>query len=432
MKSDPTDEKLAELLERAAPPLCQEARERALGQMAKGAVARARPRRRRWAVLAGAFAALLIGLGFLSLPTGSAKGAWAQALSLASRATMVHVTGHKWTEEGEVEFERWESRGGFLREEERQDGRLVQLRLNTEGRLLFYNAYLRETLSSDMPPRPEILPASLPEQEHVARWVESVRRFEAFSHLKVAERREGNLCGGLRDVVEVEGLLRGRLFDNGTMYKSGDRYRWRVEIDPSSGRMVSEERYRRVKGGPWELVLQTDSIEWGGEIPEKAREFTSPAGTRITSVRWWKGRADRVLAEGATPDWEVRLHSIDVNRKGDLYLMLSRRRTPHSRVPETYNSTTMPIVVEEAPDGAGGWYIQRDDFSCAYEYWVTVLKHESAPENPSPPDRVALNIYPFPDPMSDINEFVTFKDLPLPPRQQGEDLLREAIAQGLH
>ena len=114
------------------------------------------------------------------------------------------------------------------------------------------------------------------------------------------------------------------------------------------------------------------------------------------------------------------LHAVDVNRHGDIVLSLQRAVNPKSAL-----SASERAVRVEATDDVGGEYEQLGHYNCwntgRVGYWITTLKRQQAKGSPQ---AVTLIIYPCPSGVS-AGEVVRF-DVPLPPRQKVDDVLKAA------
>ena len=114
------------------------------------------------------------------------------------------------------------------------------------------------------------------------------------------------------------------------------------------------------------------------------------------------------------------MHAIDIARSGDVVLSLSRVETPDSEMPSVYN--TAPPLVVEGVGSAREQYDQQGYFTCFNArhsgYWTTSLK----PARPSSyPRSITLTIWPYPESPSE-DQSVTFYNIPLPPRQNVDDV----------
>ena len=169
-----------------------------------------------------------------------------------------------------------------------------------------------------------------------------------------------------------------------------------------------------------EQTYQAD-YEWDVEIPDELKSFDAPAGTKLTRSTSWETRADQAIVQANTRDWTVTLHSVDVNRSGDILLSLSRIETPDSQMPSEYN--TAPQLVVEARGSGGEEYTQQNGYSCYNVcdsgYWTTTLR----PTNPTTHwCSVTLTIWPYKLSPSE-DQSVTFRNIPVPARQNVDDVI---------
>ncbi|MBE9565525.1 MAG: hypothetical protein IMF16_02110, partial [Proteobacteria bacterium] len=194
------------------------------------------------------------------------------------------------------------------------------------------------------------------------------------------------------------------------------------EIDPTTNRVLSMSHHKYE--GLWEPTYRAD-YEWDVEIPDSIREFRPPEGTILQRLTWWESRADELLDRSTTEDWDVTLHAVDVNPQRDVTLSLSRINTPDSAVQAVYN-TAEPIRVD-AVGSSGERYEQLSRYGCynAYDvgYWTTTLERQEPGDDPR---AVTLTIEPFPKGVSE-GQSVIFRYVPLPPRQDVEDVYLTAI-----
>jgi len=398
------------------------------------AMADARPRRvirrARPAAVAIAAAALLVGLGFVPFPAGSAKGALGRALAAVERATTVHMRAHAWTSKGEFDLERWVSEDGFSRTERWENEELVELRVTEGERVLFYSVSPEEgkahALETFLPANRYKEPAVFAGRSYLAGLFQSLEWLARDlgvtpPDVKVTEQRERSLWGGAVDVVEAEWTVQGSLHISGVDYRDGDTVKIRAEIDPETDRLISMAQYRFE--GTWEPRYRAE-YEWDVELPE-AGEFRPPKGTELRRDTWWEERADEILAAGTTADWEVVLHSIDVNRRGDLALSLHRAPRPESPMSRWQN-------------GAVAWDVEAvDDAGVAYRYasggpWHSYLLvgYGTATlvraQEEGNARTVTVTIHPYPQGET-AEQSVTFRGVPLPPRQDVDDPIAEAV-----
>ena len=107
-------------------------------------------------------------------------------------------------------------------------------------------------------------------------------------------------------------------------------------------------------------------------------------------------------------------------RGGDLVLSLRRELRPNSRL---HFTNTAPPMRVEATDDASAAYTQLNRYGCANRdtvgYWVTTLERQRSDAQPR---TVTLTIYPYWSGDSKTQS-VTFADVPLPPRQNVDDVV---------
>ena len=411
--------------------VCEAAREpraqvraRALEGMA--AVGPARGLSRRW-VIAAVGAAVLFGLGFVPIPMGKAPGALARAMAMASQATTVHMTGHGWTARGEFDVERWVTDDGFSRQEKWVNDELVELNITHGDRVLLYFVDPETGAASATEaflPTNRYKLGELPAAEGKSYLARMFHSFEVLAgdlgiappDIEMTERRERSLWGGLLDVVEAEFTVKGTMSISGVSYMDGDMVRIKAEVDPETNRLLSMAQYRFE--GVWGPTYRAE-YEWDVDLPEGG-EFRPPKGTKLTRCTWWEKRADQVLAVGTTKDWEVVLHCIDVNRRGDLVLSLHRAPRSESTMSRWQNGSVAWKV--EAVDDAGvGYHVVARGPQSSYflvGYGRASLQREW---EEGIPRSVTLTIYPYPQGKT-TDQSVTFRNIPLPPRQNVDDL----------
>jgi len=421
MINDEMDAQLSQALRatRAAPP--DGWRSRTLDRLAGVRPARGVPR--RW-LLVSVGAMVLFGLGFAPIPMGKAPGALEKALAQAEQATTVHVTGHAWTSQQENEFETWASNDGFYREDKLEGGEPAYVYL-TQGAtvLTFYVENGKKYAYEHFDPsvgRADGRP--MPDRSYLRGFFESFKRLHEqlglpSPDLRITERRERTIWGGERDVVEAEFTVKGTSSISGVSYMDGDMVRIRAEIDPTTGRILSmtHDKFE----GTWEPRYEAQYV-WDVEIPQDVREFKPPKGTTLERNLWWKTRAARTLARSETEHWIVTLHGVDIDRRGDIVLSLSRDFKPESPGGPYWN-TAVPVRAE-ASDNGGGEYEQLNRYGCdsrvTVSYWTTILRHKQGGANRS---RATFTIYPYPRGQAK-GQSVTFANVPMPPRQNVDDV----------
>jgi hypothetical protein len=425
MQTDRIDEKMAEMLEKAAAAPGPELRERAIEAMS-GCRPRKAPSRLRVLAAAVGAAVALVGLGFVRFPGVSTKGTLGRAIAALERAPTIHITACAPAPKGTIVTEEWWSKDGFYRYERWQDSRLETLNLDDgEGGIIIYNAWSQEARESEGVPLPWQPLPPLAEKSQVAKMFSFIQSTVGWP---VRERLERSLYGGAVAVIEAEGVIpaghgrfRWRVDDVG--YSDGDRVKVRAEVQPYTGRLLSMQQYK-LEDGTWRPTYWTERVEWDVEIPQSAREFHPPQGTTLRREAWWLQRAHQTIESGSTRDWDVTLNAIDVNRRGDLVLSLRRELRSEATLQERLNSAVAMRV--EAVDDTGARYTQLDRYGCynylRVGYWTTTLERGEASRQPK---TVTLTIHPYPEDVSEAQS-VTFRDLPLPPRQDAYDVIRES------
>jgi hypothetical protein len=402
--SDDSDRLISETIERGTPPLRPEARARALEAMTQAPPAKTPSRRRLVAIAAGGVVAV-VGLGFVPFPAGSATGALDRALAAARAARGVFMEYRTYGEERQV-VRRWATPRG-QRVETWHRGKLVNLSIRTDSAYVWYDAARRVAYESDQPPpRPKML-GYVPDRNYVSHLVAAFEARRSRMRVNISEWRERSLWRGERDVVELE----------------HGPFKHRYELDPESGRVIADAYYAG-KPGSWKLTKSTVEVDWDVQIPDSMLSFDPPRGATLHRSRWWTGRADRTVAAGRTDDWEIKVHAIDVNKSGDLYVTLSR--APSDQGPKHWNGG-IPMDVE-AVDNLGAHYVQRNGCGCSLDYWVRTLDRKEDARSSATPGTVSLTIYPYPQ-GPNADQSVTFRNLPLPPRQDKEDLSEEEVIQ---
>jgi hypothetical protein len=402
---------------------------------AMAAMGQAKPGRpsRRLLVASAVGVLALLGFGVARLPMGTASGIIDEMLATAAETSAVHMTGCGVG--AEVVVEEWISEDGFSREEWREDDQLLWLDLRSGD---FTVHYRLNPDNGEVTARENFIPL-----REVSVLDESYRQRRMTSSLwplggpldngrldLVSESSEMNERGEVVDLVEVEWTPGGRTmmytYQDGDyirelVYEEGEPVLIRVEVDPSSGLPLRLEHYTETEAG-WQNTYAA-CYEWNMEIPEELRTFTPPRGTVVECHHWWESRIDQVIAEAATTDWLVTLHSVEVNRHGDIWLSLSRAETADSRMGDAYNSAP-PIRVEAVGSG-GESYSQLGRYSCynmggegwGVGYWTTTLE---AADPDRRPRSVTLTVVPYPEGVSKADS-VTFRNVRLPARQDVDD-----------
>jgi len=476
-----------------------EVRERAVAAMAAARPAR-RWSRRGAAAVAGVTA--LIGLGFVPFPAGSAEGAFSKALAMTNEATAVHVAGRIWGPVGEWRFEQWWTRDGFKRFDLYDGDQVVQRWLYDPGaRMIYPRAQETEPVlrlrkmtvddpgdvwqaapligpgaevhrKRDVLPRDDVLPRIEPVGEsenpvETSFWQRLADQEKTLA-VRVEERERCSLWGGRRTVADVyahrregahiEVLILGNLI--GPVYEwlgPGDDVWVHMEADAESGAILALEQRKRVDGR-WVLIYRVDSIESGVEIGDDVRDPALPEHHVQIEDTWWRERLVQTLARGESGDWLVTLHSLDVNRHGDLFVTLSR--SPQVDIPPVREQAGGPVprvesIFIEATDDLGTRYLlPRYRFRFLRALPECDARVRLVPESPRASRRVprTITVQVTIPPVKGIYELtgirsipsdewlafdawfretyyqrITFADLPVPDSQPGDSLIAEAI-----
>jgi hypothetical protein len=422
MHEDETRADVARWLEATRPELTPALQARAVAAMEAAQARPARPRRRLVAIVTMAVV-VLAGLGFVPIPLGSTKGALDRAVAAASNARTVHIVTR--TPGGTTE--EWLAEEGFDRRETRSEGRLTGFSLVVGPWETDYSYNVKTGRgSAESTFDPCLLhPAHLPDRAAFQRQFEEIRYTADLLHeqapeVRSREYRQASLWGGEVAVIEARAEAASSLYHlfNGT-YRDGDGILVRAELDPATDSLLSVREYR-LSGREQELTHEA-TYEWNVEIPEELKHLDLPEGTKVSRFAWWETRAEKAIAQAATRDWLVTLHAIDINRRGDLLLSVSRAETPGSQMPSVYNGA--PPLAVEAQGSGGERYEQQNGYSCSNArhagYWTTTLEPESESSQPA---SITLTIRPYAHGPSE-GQSVTFRNVPLPPRQDVDDVM---------
>ena len=163
--------------------------------------------------------------------------------------------------------------------------------------------------------------------------------------------------------------------------------------------------------GDWVRTCES-KYEWDVPIPDSIRTFTPPAGVTLVKDDWWESRMEAKVAEGETEDWNVVVHMLDVSRKGDVVVSLSRTVKPG--VPPMKYDNGAPFVGVTATDDQGVAYKQDPYFGCNGGYWTTTLRRQGA--STAIPSTITLTVHPYCTD-SGYAQVITFTNVPLPARQ---------------
>jgi hypothetical protein len=419
MKTEPEEIWVKQLTESISPPLSERTRQRALQGMAQVGP---RPgcRRRRLMVMATAALAALVALGFVPVPMGRAAGALERALAAAERARTVHIIGtsRDWQDE------RWQSVDGFNLLRNTREGKLFRFYLYDPDNHLSYHY-----ISGSKKAYEDYLPSLRGVAPSIDLWgspekiKQSLDIFEqGLTNKKLSEYHEQSLWGEALNVVEITGELKADGVWHDSPCHAGDKIKRKVEIEPETGYARSMEDYL-YQNGRWQLKYQRQ-YEWNKPVPAPETYQTwliPPPGTLLTRGNWWKERDEKVIAVERTRDFEMTLHSLDVNRQGVVFLSLSRARLVNCRVP--LNDDNVPDIKVEARDNTGRNYTRSNEIK---GLWVLMLLPDNS-ESFKAAKSMTLKVYPYSNDPAGLlsDQFVIFKDVPLPPRQSGDDLVAE-------
>jgi len=278
------EEKLAQVLQTTHP-----ATEPRAGweTQAVSAMERARPLgkpRRRVAVCALAVVAL-IGLGFVPIPAGKAKGVLARALAAAEGVTTVHVTEFTASGNSRLESDSWYSADGFEHRETRQDGELVEVSVQegpwrrrwTYTDPQHHKPVAWESFSPIAPPPTNVRWMAQQDRSGILSLYERLQTEPRIS-VSLREWQEYSLWGGRVDMAEIEGTVKADVSLESGQYAAGVRVRWTAEIDPATKRLISVRHYGWQDG--WQLFSE-QRYEWDVEIAPELHDFRAPEGAEM-------------------------------------------------------------------------------------------------------------------------------------------------------
>jgi hypothetical protein len=420
------DQQVAALVETAEPPT-----EPAPGweQRAMEAMEAVRPGRRQWGrralLVTGAVVVVCLLIGGVAVrPALTARDILDRALEAVDQASTMHIVGQASTT-ATFSFEQWAARDGLVREEKREGDELVSLHLFDAG---WETQYARGGAGTSSGQGSGSAFVDYTPADMFVLTLEESRIWSLFHGLEELGGYTGFVVieGPRVDIVRAEGTAALPLGEGtgicGAVYNEGDHIRAQAEMERSTGRLLRASVWRR--DGRWQLLYE-ETYAWDEELPEGVRVFDPPAGTLVTRYTWWADRYGQRLATGRTPDWEVTVHALDLNRHGDIVLSMSRKVTPESKMPMTYNTGIPPEV--EGTDDAGGIYEgaggaggcgERPGFG----YEGLALKRTGGGPRPT---RATFRIRPYPDGAT-ADQMVTLT-VPLPPRQDVEEPFDGAV-----
>lgn len=439
MSDERIDAEVASVLRRALPSADPAWEARAISAVQVAQRAQLKPMRRTVAV-AISVSAVLIGLGFVPIPMGEAPGALARAQAAMQRLQSFHTVIRTSYNDRTGRMEEWWSADGFHRMDmDWDEGWRQSVEVDDPHGRLRYDRFVR---NQEMRQVGSIADHAARTPTHYSRPVFPAERSSAenlFTFIRntkgwtVSEQRERSLWFGATDVLEAQGVERQGYGAFPITYAGGDTHKYRAELEPDTGRLLALVEYVLSEDGQWERTYWTEVLEWDVAIPESVREFQFPPGTTVTERRWWTGRTERVIAQADTVDWIVKLHSIDVNRRGDLYVTLSRWLKPESGLRESLSCARMQV---DAIDEFGGKYTQSydrtpvDDVLCdgptTERYTTVILRAQASGAPQAVPRRLTLTVHPYP--RGDRGEqFMLFPDVARPGLGNGDELFREGV-----
>jgi hypothetical protein len=398
----------------------------AVGQRALARMAAVRPSRglsRRWVLIAlTVVMAAVGGAWLLAVPGLTATGIIEEMMRAAAASDSAHMTESVWMEGETVTREQWVSSRGLAREM-RVGEQVVQVELFGVDRTLLYvaadtgRAFVEE--SGGRLCTPERKAALLSEGLLGSAMLFALS--DGSSRL-LSEQLANEGDGRSTRIVEIQWRPpRGTtgvfaLNNKGLIYNHGETILIHVVADAETRRPTRVEHFRLVNGTR-EPTYQAD-IEWDIAVPQDVWQFTPPEDTRVERSIDWAIMAKQELVRGQTRDWTVVLHAIEVAANGDVHLAISRAETGANVIA----SSAPPIRVSAlGSDGERYHQTDRGPFFGAPGLARAVVTLE--PENRgATPRSITLTVTPYPaDPSED--QSVTFRNLPLPPRQDVDDLL---------
>ncbi len=480
---------VANLIKTAEPalPLRPESRARVLGALAASPRKKTFVRR---VVLAGAGAAIVVlALFFMLSPTENALAAFTRALAATNHAASVHIRGRIWGPTGEWRFEQWFTREGFERYDLSDGDNLVQRWLYDPGLRDIYpkwmeteplQRYERLRLGPDLGDW-QVTPLIGP---HLASDMWRVRRVEMqpkalvqgegeedfWQHLDEqkdnleirAEQEEKvtpqgrlniiNVYGHHRENARINRLVLGNLmYPISTVLHPGDDVWIQLEADATTNLVRALEMSKRV-GRKWSPIYRIEEIELNPVIGAEVRNPGLPPHHTETVDTWWEDRLPKILGAGESEQWKVTLHSLEANEKGDLFVTVSRRLKPGMELPPSSddrdgppNPATQVHLGLEAVDDLGNRYhvIEqwRGDGSipdtqmlglpdCRARARLVPVSPLRKGRRPTMVTITATNNSvggPRNPIRGEIFQTITFGPLSMPQRQQGDDLIAEAI-----
>jgi hypothetical protein len=174
-------------------------------------------------------------------------------------------------------------------------------------------------------------------------------------------------------------------------------------MDRQTDRLLSLAEYK-LEGDRWEPTYVTDRIEYDVPITDGLKSFVFPHGTTVEYSRWWRTRTDKVIVEKKVDAWTVKVHALDVDLNGDVYLTFSLRSD------RARDASGCPSA--EAVDNRQTRYGRFQGNTVLNDYGIIVMRPEVElrPKGWKPPTEITVTFWPRSD-----EEPVVFRALPLPP-----------------
>ncbi|MBN1460058.1 MAG: hypothetical protein JXA57_10995 [Armatimonadetes bacterium] len=458
MKTEHTDHVFGEFLEQAAPEMTDGWEERATEALHAVNPARVRSHWRVLPIAAGAAAVVILALSLV--PSWQGERAWAFAQAAAARADSLHVTGRILVTDWDCTFERWITADGFRRYETRdgEDGWLVSFNQQDGQRDAWFfvgkegkHGLVKTAVPGIGGPTPVSRGDALVDLLQLIPFMNHCADLE----LRTWEERDTN--GRVVEVIEGQGTFEGELHAHGY----GDFYRgmplmFQATVLQETGLLLSLECWRGagqawhqdIEGdkprerpglggifnfwrpsGEWERIFTTEKVEWNVPVPAAVSRLDWPEGTRVQVQHWLDTRGNQELGRAAVTEGEVVLHALDVNRRGDIFITVSRPGRGVLGAPDCLRVENMDFAVV---DDRGRPYGQSNHYfggMCGFarEYEVTDLRGGYGVDDDTRSRSVTVTVWPFSDEWH-TGESVTFRDVPLP-EPQHEDMLYDAAAE---
>jgi hypothetical protein len=228
-----------------------------------------------------------------------------------------------------------------------------------------------------------------------------LRNSSYYNDVKINEYKKRTLWGGLVIIADIKAVVYAKGV-NGKPYVDQTQT-YHLEIDPATDRIVKQDE-RWIAG---KKNRRAETIyKWEVPIPDSVREFTPPAGTKLTRDLWWQDKIDKVVAQASTPDGEVILHDVQVDNKGNIIASISARNPVFPR-----------IVVE---DNVGNKYYSRSSFlgsvADSGHLYAVVSIVKAAGDSAEIPTTATFTFQPLGEKASE-DRVAVLKDVPLPARQ---------------